>query len=370
MKSCVKRIVGFTVMILLPIIVFATVFLALCYLVDNSQLRPNFNRIGVYVAISAFVSVLVCMAVTAWAYINIFKPTQMLIEATEQFKNGNMGHMLDYKDRGPVSELSKNIDDMRKRINDDIEEAALTDKESREMISNISHDLKTPITSIKGYVEGLLDNVVEGNPEKREKYLRTIYNKANDMDRLIDELALYSKIGSNKATYNFRNINAKDYFSDCIDELKMELDAKNIAFEMEDELNPDTLIVADPEYLKRVINNIISNSVKNMPSKDGKITFKLAEEAKFIRVDISDNGNGIPAKDLPHIFDRFYRGDTSRNTSQGGSGIGLSIVKKIIEEHGGKIWVSSVVCMGTTMSFILKKPNERNDYNGKEDFNN
>ena len=120
----------------------------------------------------------------------------------------------------------------------------------------------------------------------------------------------------------------------------------------------DQKIIADPEQLKRVINNIISNSLKYMEREHGLINLRVKDVGDFIQVELEDNGKGIAAKDLPNIFDRFYRTDASRNSSKGGSGIGLSIVKKIIEDHGGKIWATSREGTGTVMYFVIRKYQE------------
>ena len=113
-----------------------------------------------------------------------------------------------------------------------------------------------------------------------------------------------------------------------------------------------------PEQLKRVINNIVSNSLKYMEREHGLINLRVKDVGDFIQVELEDNGKGIAAKDLPNIFDRFYRTDASRNSSKGGSGIGLSIVKKIIEDHGGKIWATSREGVGTVMYFVIRKYQE------------
>ena len=233
------------------------------------------------------------------------------------------------------------------------------EKQNRELISNISHDLKTPITSIKGYVEGLIDGVAN-TPEKQEKYIRTIYNKANDMDHLIDELTLYSRFESDRIPYNFHRLNVADYFGDCVEEIGMDMEAKGIELNYTNLVSPQTKIIADPEQMKRVINNIVGNSVKYMDKEKGRIDFRILDEHDSIRIEIEDNGQGIAARDLPKIFDRFYRTDSSRNSSRGGSGIGLSIVRKIIEDHGGYIWATSVEKEGTCMHFVIRKyiPNE------------
>jgi signal transduction histidine kinase len=123
-------------------------------------------------------------------------------------------------------------------------------------------------------------------------------------------------------------------------------------------VSPDTKIIADPEQMKRVINNIIGNSVKYMDKPDGRIDIRILDEEDSIRIEIEDNGKGIAARDLPNIFDRFYRTDSSRNSAQGGSGIGLSIVRKVIEDHGGYVWATSREGEGTCMHLVIRKYHE------------
>ena len=120
----------------------------------------------------------------------------------------------------------------------------------------------------------------------------------------------------------------------------------------------DVQVIADGEQIRRVIHNIVSNAIKYMEKPKGIIQLRVKDVGDFIQVEIEDNGKGIAAKDLPYIFDRFYRTDVSRNSSKGGSGIGLSIVKKIVEEHGGKIWATSEEGVGTTMYFVIRKYQE------------
>lgn len=146
-----------------------------------------------------------------------------------------------------------------------------------------------------------------------------------------------------------------DYFRDCVEDLAIELESKNVSLQYMNYVSDDTLIIADPEQLGRVINNIISNTLKYMDKPQGLIHMRIKDVGDFIQVEIEDNGRGIAARDLPYIFDRFYRADASRNSATGGSGIGLSIVKKIIEDHGGKIWATSKPGIGTIMYFVIRK---------------
>ena len=205
-----------------------------------------------------------------------------------------------------------------------------------------------------------MDGVAD-TPEKMNKYIKTIYNKANDMDRLINELTIYSGIDSNRIPYNFHRINVADYFQDCLEEVGFELESSNITLNYSNLVSPDTMVIADPEQMKRVINNIISNSMKYLDKPQGLLEIRILDEVDSIRIEIEDNGKGIAARDLPRIFERFYRTDASRNSTKGGSGIGLSIVKKIVEDHGGYIWATSKEGEGTCMHIVLRKYQETED---------
>lgn len=289
-----------------------------------------------------------------WVHRSIMHPLQQLGDATKRIAEGDLDFTLENKTQDEFGELCEDFENMRKRLKESAEDKIRDDEDSKELISNISHDLKTPITAIKGYVEGIMDGVAD-TPEKMDKYIKTIYNKANDMDRLIGELTMYSKIDTNRIPYNFKKVNVDDYFSDCVDEITIELEAKNISLNYFNYVEKDTIIIADPEQLKRIINNIISNSVKYIGNKKGALNIRINDDNDFIHVEIEDNGKGIAAKDLPYIFERFYRTDASRNSNQGGSGIGLAIAKKIIEAHGGQIWATSKIDTGTIIHFIIRK---------------
>ncbi len=298
-----------------------------------------------------------CAALMIWIYHSIVQPFYVLRSATKKIKEGNLDFSLEANSDDEIGILFQDFEDMRIQLKESQEEKLQYDKESKELISNISHDLKTPLTTIKGYVEGIRDGVAS-SPEKLDKYLRTIYNKAMEMDRLIDELSFYSKIDTNKIPYNYAKINVAEYFGDCVEEVGLELETRGSELGYYNYVNDDVVIIADAEQLKRVINNIIGNSVKYFDKKHEVINIRIKDEGDFIHIGIEDNGKGIATKDLPYIFDRFYRTDSSRNSSKGGSGIGLSVVKKIIEDHGGRIWATSKEGIGTEIHFVLRKYQE------------
>ena len=308
------------------------------------------------------IAIILILALTAmimifWIYGGVISPINQLQEAAKNVKEGNLDFELHPEKDDEMGQLIQAFEDMRVRLKDNAEEKLRNDQESKELISNISHDLKTPITAIKGYVEGIRDGVAD-TPEKMEKYLGTIYNKANEMNTLINELTFYAKIDTNRIPYNFAPLSVNGYFDDCAEDIAMELDSKNVEFGYFNYVEGNQKIIADPEQLKRVINNIVSNSLKYMGREHGLVNLRVKDVGDFIQVELEDNGKGIAAKDLPNIFDRFYRTDASRNSSKGGSGIGLSIVKKIIEDHGGKIWATSREGTGTVMYFVIRKYQE------------
>lgn len=308
------------------------------------------------------IAIVMILALTAmimifWIYGGVISPINQLQKAAKNVEEGNLDFELHPEKDDEMGQLVRAFEDMRVRLKDNAEEKLRNDRESKELISNISHDLKTPITAIKGYVEGIRDGVAD-TPEKMEKYLGTIYNKANEMNTLINELTLYAKIDTNRIPYNFAPLSVNEYFNDCAEDIAMELDSKNVEFGYFNYVDGEQKIIADPEQLKRVINNIISNSLKYMEREHGLINLRVKDVGDFIQVELEDNGKGIAAKDLPNIFDRFYRTDASRNSSKGGSGIGLSIVKKIVEDHGGKIWATSRLGTGTVMYFVIRKYQE------------
>ena len=293
----------------------------------------------------------------SWIYSSILRPLDELRHATQKIKDGDLDFTLESENDDEIGQLTEDFEEMRIRLKESQEEKMKSENESKELISNIAHDLKTPITAIQGYAEGILDGVAS-SPEMMEKYIRTIYNKANDMSRLIDELTYYSKIDTNKIPYNYKKLSVREYFDDCAEEIGLDMESRGIEFAYQNSVAEDVLVIADPEQLRKVINNIVGNSVKYLDKTPGHVSIHVSDIGDFIQCDISDNGCGVAKQDLTRIFERFFRTDASRNSLRGGSGIGLSIVKKIIEDHGGRIWANSKLGEGTTMCFVLRKYQE------------
>lgn len=383
MKLKTRIIVGFMMIIMVPLLLFSATLYGFAitqqrqashnlesiqsasedvvYDISISESSNSSARVNIMLKdllLSAFVILIsTAVAIGLWIYRSIAAPLVKLKKATQNIKEGNLDFVLEVEGTDEFSELCQDFEEMRRRLKESTEEKILMDKENKELISNISHDLKTPITAVKGYVEGIMDGVAD-TPEKMERYVKTIYNKTNEMDHLINELTFYSKIDTNRIPYTFSKLNVEDYFSDCAEELSIEMETRGIELLYANYVEKDVLVIADGEQIRRVIHNIISNAVKYMDKRKGVIQIRVKDVGDFIQVEIEDNGKGIAGKDLPYIFDRFYRTDVSRNSSKGGSGIGLSIVRKILEDHGGKVWATSREGIGTIMYFVLRKYQE------------
>lgn len=299
------------------------------------------------------------MRLVKWLRSGVMDPMKKLSEAIREVSDGNYDHILGQDSSDEIGEVCQDFENLRIRLKDQKESREKLDRENRELIGNISHDLKTPITAIKGYAEGILDGVVT-TPEQQQKYVSTIYNKADDMAKLIDELTYYTKIDTNRIPYKFGKVSPVEFFYDCVEDVGLDLESKGIIFTHSENVSPRDLVIADVEQLAKVVNNIINNAVKYMNKTPGKISINLLDDGDFVRFEISDNGRGISPEDIPKLFDRFYRTDASRNSNTGGSGIGLSIARKIIEDHGGKIWASSKLGEGSKFTFILRKYQEAN----------
>lgn len=376
MKLKTRIIVGFAMIILVPLLLFS----ASLYGLSHTKLaQHNSDSSEIVYDISMGVSansktqvkliardllftatvilVFTALSIGLWIYRSIATPLVKLKKATQNIKEGNLDFVLDVEGNDEFSELCQDFEEMRKRLRESAEEKIILDKENKELISNISHDLKTPITAVKGYVEGIMDGVAD-TPEKMDRYVKTIYNKTNEMDHLINELTFYSKIDTNRIPYTFSKLNVEDYFSDCAEEVGLELETRGIELVYANYVESGVQVIADGEQIRRVIHNLISNAIKYMDKPKGIIQIRIKDVGDFIQVEIEDNGKGIAAKDIVYIFDRFYRTDVSRNSSKGGSGIGLSIVKKILEDHGGKVWATSRLGIGTIMYFVLRKYQE------------
>jgi signal transduction histidine kinase len=208
-------------------------------------------------------------------------------------------------------------------------------------------------------VEGILDGVAN-TPAKHDRYMQIIYKKSLDMNRLVNDLILFSKLDVKKVAFNFKAINFQNYIEVLFEEYGIELQENNVELVSRYQCQDNMTLDIDQKQLRRVFNNIIGNALKHLNKDTKAIEIVVYEENNAVVVRISDNGSGIPSDKVDHIFDRFYKGDIARNTEVGSSGLGLSISKQIVQAHGGQIWATSEVGEGTIIYFTLSKKEEQN----------
>lgn len=282
---------------------------------------------------------------------SIIKPLHTLQSAAAEIAKGNLDYSIVEEGDQEIQALCRDLELMRLKLKESVHSQLKYEDNRKLLVSSISHDLKTPVTSIKGYVEGILDGIAN-SPEKMERYLKTIALKAHQIDQMIDDLLLYAKLDLNQIPFDFERIDVKEYLLNCISENEPELERNHIKIAFYNELEQKQLVLIDRDRMKRVIMNILDNSQKYMSKGHGDIKIYLRQTVASIIIEIRDNGSGIKEADLPHIFDRFYRSDAARNK---GSGLGLAIAKQIIEGHNGRIWGVSHRNEGTSIMISLSK---------------
>ncbi|MGH4051765.1 MAG: sensor histidine kinase [Clostridium sp.] len=283
----------------------------------------------------------------------IINPLSLLKQAVEEISTGDLSVEITETGDKEIRELCADFEKMRIQLKDTTRLKKKYDENRNMLVSSISHDLKTPITSIKGYVKGILDGVAN-TPEKVDRYLKTVYSKSEQMDVMIDDLLLYSKLDLSQLPFNFEKTDIIDYFNYCIHDSSLELEKSNIKISLENNLDGIKYVNIDRERLMRVILNIIDNCRKYMDKQQGEITICLRETNSSIIIEIRDNGSGIIEKDVNKIFDRFYRADAARSEAKG-SGLGLAIAKQIVEGHSGTIWAVSHENQGISILISLGK---------------
>lgn len=320
--------------------------------------QPFFIKLIIVWVISITVIVLFTgFGITMYLSRSILTPLRELKADIKKLTEGSFEFEIAYSEDSEISELCVMLDKLRIKLKDNVRKQLDYERERNMLIANISHDLKTPITSIKGYVEGVIDGVAD-TPEKQERYLKTVLSKAELMDELIDNLSMYSKLELKKIPFCFRYTDICGFISNETAEYIPEL----LQEDMETELNiPSHAIIVriDRTKMRRVISNIIGNAVKYKKEGKGKITIGIAEFNRGAVISFHDNGIGISESETDKVFEGFYRSDLSRSSGIKGNGLGLSITKQIIEESGGRIWIKSREGIDTQVNIYLPVYDEK-----------
>ncbi len=228
----------------------------------------------------------------------------------------------------------------------------------KELMANISHDLKTPLTAIKGYISALSDGMAT-EPEKTAKYLNIMGNNVEHLEQLVEDLFLHSKLNVDQVAFDFKMTSIGDYLDYLIEEIQLELEEKQVEVLWTNKTQQPVYVMLDAFKIRRVIWNVVDNAVKHMDKVKKYLCVTLVVEQTCVVISIQDNGKGISEADIEQIFERFYRADSSRNTSIGGSGLGLAISKQIVMKHGGEIYAKSKI--GEMTEIIIRLPRKYPD---------
>lgn len=284
----------------------------------------------------------------------IVGPIEKITKGANEIANGNLDYEIDYSSTNELGQLADSFNEMRIRVRDSIEKQNKADQQSKEIIAGIAHDLRTPLTSVKGYLEGLRDGIAD-TPEKRVRYLETIYSSTCSMEKMLDDLLTVSKLELGNITLNCEEVLISDFMT-YADEIGKELKKQDFDYEIIDNSKSCPMLFIDTDRFARVIDNIISNSIKyKRPDTKGKITLSISEYEHSVIFELADNGMGVDSESLPRIFDTLYRADKARSNVSDGNGLGLSVCKQIVELHGGMIWAQNNSQDGLSIFISLPK---------------
>ncbi|MDO4671106.1 MAG: cell wall metabolism sensor histidine kinase WalK [Aerococcus sp.] len=237
----------------------------------------------------------------------------------------------------------------------DVTEREKIEEEQREFVSNVSHELRTPLTSVNSYTEALLDGALD-DPKVANEFLDVIQTETHRMIRMINDLLSLSRMDDHREKLNLELLDFNQLVSHILDRFDMIIDSdayRDLDFVLKRELNDDPYWVeVDQDRMTQVVDNILNNALKYSPD-GGTITVRLMSTHNELILSVQDQGLGMSRKDIPNVFDRFYRVDKARSRAQGGTGLGLSIAKEVVELHGGKMWVNSIENKGSTFFISL-----------------
>ena len=310
---------------------------------------PNFvvPAIVVYLLIVVFLgNVLIAKYITR----RIMIPINTLVDGVHEISNGNLTHRIQYKKGDEFDAICSDFNEMASRLSDMVEQRQADENSRKELIAGISHDLRTPLTSVKAYLEGLRKGIAK-TPEMQEKYLNTIQAKTDDIEYIIKQLFMFSKIDIGEFPLNLETVDIGNELTGMVDGFADEYKEMGLEVSLEENTNGDVLI--DTVQFKNIVQNILGNSVKYCNRNDACSKIFCKSIDGNVSITIKDNGPGVPVEMLTKMFEVFYRGDESRNNPDKGSGLGLAISSKIIERLNGSIKAENATDGGLAIIITL-----------------
>ncbi|MFA9379600.1 MAG: sensor histidine kinase [Acetanaerobacterium sp.] len=266
----------------------------------------------------------------------IMIPLEQLKNGADHIKAENLDYEITYREQNEFGDVCHAFTEMQTHLKTTIQENLQYEQSRKSLIAGISHDLRTPLTTIKGYSKGLQDDVVTESAD-RELYVKTIYSKACEMESLVEQLFLFSKLDIGKELFYFEQISGNQYVTHCIEDALADMESQGLHIQFHTSIDDKTMLRMDCIQFHRVFSNIFKNSIKYKQKHDCTITITTSLRDQWFVIEIGDDGLGVPEESLPYLFQSFYRVDTARSEQYKGSGLGLSIVEKIVKAHNGTI---------------------------------
>lgn len=250
-----------------------------------------------------------------------------------------------------IGDTCRAFESMRRQLQEAAELRKAYDKSRQELIAGVSHDLATPLTKIEGYAYGLLDGIAN-TPEKQQHYVQMIIDTANAMELLVRTLLLYSKFDLGKVVFHWEDVDVSEYLSDYLSEQKEHFHRQGLEVSYESTVSQG-VIAMDRLHFQRVVDNIISNCIKYTGCAGSHLVVTATQHTDHIVLRFADDGEGVPPEELSRLFESFYRADKARSNTAKGSGLGLSVVRRIIMAMHGKIWAEATIPHGLTICISL-----------------
>ncbi len=264
----------------------------------------------------------------------VMEPLERLVEGAKRIQAGNLEEEIVYEGQEEFERVCQAFNEMQRTILEDQKLRAQNERARTDMVTGISHDLRTPLTSIRGYIKGVLDGIAN-TEEKRRLYLETAYESTGEMNSLLQKLFDFSRMESGQMPFHKVSIDLAEYVQGFVAQKEKILDPSEvqIVMEQEDEILPD--VEVDVEQISRILENLLENSIKYVEKRPVEIWVRIRKSEEYLLLEWKDNGEGVPEEKIGKIFDRFYRCDEAR--SKKGSGVGLYVVQYIMEQHGGNV---------------------------------
>lgn len=319
--------------------------------------RSDFYWAGQFVWLSLVTMIIIGIAMT-FIVRSVDQSIVRMGVITKKLKNGEIDDPIRYDSNDEFEELADEIEQLRVSLKQSLQRQRQLEEDKRQMIGNISHDLRTPLTAIRGYAQALSDEVAKSE-EERDEYLKIIQQKSLVIDNLISDLKVLSDVDEQIVKYTMNTVSMNEFLSDCVEELSYDFDGMNAEI-IFSKMQNNCFIHIDVIKFSRVFTNIVQNAIKYNPDGAVRITITSDVKEDHCLISVEDDGVGIDGNAHQLIFERFYRGDKSRNSEIGGSGLGLSICKDIVLAHGGQIKAKKSAIGGLEIEIMLPVVNENN----------